>query len=562
MDRGFEMVAAVLAVMRAGGAYVPLDPSFPRERLAFMLTDSQVPVLLTQKALVDGLPQSHARVVCVDADQMARVDGIADFASDAISESLAFVIYTSGSTGQPKGVEIPHRALSNLLCSMAQEPGLTEDDVWLAVTTLSFDIAGLEIFLPLIQGAQLIVASRETAADGLQLHRLLTRCGATVMQATPATWQMLIEAGWRGSQGLKILCGGEALRGRLAGELQARGTSVWNMYGPTETTIWSTCRKLERVAKSVSSDRIESIGRPIANTQIYILDRNMLPVPCGVPGDLYIAGDGLARGYHGRPELTAQRFVTHALGKERELRLYKTGDTARYRTDGCLEFLGRTDQQVKLRGFRIELGEIEAALQSHPAIAQAVADIREDAAGDPHLVAWFVPADDGDVAAGTLREHLRERLPAYMIPTYLRQISDLPLTLNNKVDRKALTLPDAGETGRPAYEPPVNQTQRQLVAIWQEVFQVDAIGIQDNFFDLGGHSLRAAAMIAKVQQAMGVRLNLLDVFQNPTIETLAKVPSREDDRRLLEITPVVHSNSGSSNSIQPLTTEELEMLNE
>ena len=520
MDRGFEMVAAVLAVMKAGGAYVPLDPSFPRERLAFMLTDSQAPVLLTQQALVDGLPQSQAHVVCLDADQMACVDGVADFASDATSESLAYVIYTSGSTGQPKGVEIPHRALSNFLCSMAQDPGLTEDDVLLAVTTLSFDIAGLEIFLPLTQGAQLIVASSETAADGVLLLETLDRCGATVMQATPATWRMLLAAGWRGSLGLKILCGGEALPRELATELLERGGSVWNLYGPTETTIWSA---LSRVKAGPKVPALEPIGRPIANTALYILDRWLQPVPEGVRGDLYIGSEGVARGYLRRPALTAERFLPNPFDSSGSNRIYQTGDIARYLPDGTIEFLGRRDHQVKIRGYRIELGEIEAVLATHSAVREVAVIARAEESGAKHLVAYIVPREGASFSALEMRSYLAKTMPDYMVPSICVLLEALPLTPNGKINRLALPLPAGAmpTSLASAHVAPRDAVEQAIAKLWQEVLKVETLGVYDDFFTLGGHSLRAAKVIALVKRDFGVSLTLREFFASPTIAQLA-----------------------------------------
>jgi amino acid adenylation domain-containing protein/non-ribosomal peptide synthase protein (TIGR01720 family) len=403
MERSLELVVGLLAILKAGGAYVPLDPAYPQDRLAFMLEHSNAPVLLTQQRLVDGLPPHRAQTVCVDADS-ASIAGEprTNPASEVTPEQLAYVIYTSGSTGKPKGVQIPHRGLLNFLLAMRQQPGATKGDVFLAVTTLSFDIAALEIFLPLIVGARVVLVSRDVAVDGWRLIETLTETRATIMQATPATWRLLLEAGWPGSPELKVLCGGEALPRKLAGELLTRAASVWNLYGPTETTIWSTAVQVE------AGDGPVSLGRPIANTQIYLLDRNLQPVPVGIPGELYIGGDGVARGYLDRPDLTADRFIPDPFGNESGARLYKTGDLVQYRSDGTVEFLGRMDHQVKVRGFRIELGEIEAVLGRHPRVRQATVLAREDSPGDKRLVAYVVP-DLQDQEADTA-EHIGQWL--------------------------------------------------------------------------------------------------------------------------------------------------------
>ncbi len=402
VERSATMVVGLLGVLKAGAAYVPLDPGYPGPRLAFMLADAQVAVLLTEAGLVAALPAAGLRVVCLDRDwESIAEESEATPRVQCSAGNLAYTIYTSGSTGQPKGVQITHRALVNFLSAMRGEPGITAADTLLSVTTLSFDIAGLELYLPLLSGARLVLVSRETAVDGRELGRRIAASGASLMQATPATWRLLLEAHWSGSGQLKLLCGGEALSGELAGSLLKRCGSLWNMYGPTETTIWST---LARVA-SVGSGGVVGIGRPIANTQIYILDGGGQAVPVGVAGELYIGGDGLARGYLKRPELTAERFVPDPFSRHAGKRLYRTGDRARYRGDGELEYLGRTDQQVKLRGHRIELGEIEAALEQHPLVGEAIVSARAAADGDQRLVAYVVSGQAAAAGPAAVQQH-------------------------------------------------------------------------------------------------------------------------------------------------------------
>jgi amino acid adenylation domain-containing protein len=386
VERSPEMLVGLLGILKAGGVYVPLDPAYPHERLAIMLEDSAVKVLVTEARLLDALPPHTARAVYLDTSWEALGRESAENPAVAVSsDSLAYVIYTSGSTGKPKGVMVPHRAVVNFLESMRREPGLGSDDTLVAITTLSFDIAALELFLPLSVGARVVIASRETAADGTQLLELLRRSRATVLQATPATWRLLREAGWEGSANLKMLCGGEAVPRELANYLLENGGELWNMYGPTETTIWSA------VGRIASPDGPVLVGRPIANTQIYIVDASMRPAPVGAPGELLIGGEGLARGYLHRPELTSAQFVTNPFVGEAGALVYRTGDLARYRPDGQIEVLGRLDTQVKVRGYRIELGEIETFLEQHPAVREGVAVVREDAPGDRRLVAYFTP---------------------------------------------------------------------------------------------------------------------------------------------------------------------------
>jgi amino acid adenylation domain-containing protein len=387
LERSLEMLVAILGVLKAGAAYVPLAPSDPAERLQFILEDTGAVLVLTEKPLVARLGERAPAAMFLDGGELAEPD--TDPAPLATGESLAYVIYTSGSTGRPKGTEIQHKALLNLLFSMQETPGMTSNDTLLAVTTLSFDISGLELLLPLICGARVVIASRNDAADGNRLMVELRRHRVTMMQATPATWQLLLAAGWSGDAGLTILCGGEPLHRKLAAELLARCGALWNVYGPTETTIWSTIHKVE------AGEGPMSIGRPIANTQIYILDEQQRPVPVNVPGELYIGGAGLARGYLNRPELTAEKFVRSPFHPAE--RLYRTGDLCRFRANGNIEFLGRNDYQLKLRGHRIELGEIEATLAQHAAVREVVVAAREDAPGDKRLVAYVVPnlEDDG-----------------------------------------------------------------------------------------------------------------------------------------------------------------------
>ncbi len=527
VERSLDMIVGLLGVLKAGGAYVPLDPMFPRDRLAYMIEDAQLPVLLTQQRLLSELVsdllndkvQPAPKVVCLDQawGPIAPTDRPA---ATLTPDHLAYVIYTSGSTGRPKGVQVVQRAVVNFLASMQVEPGLTADDTLVAVTTLSFDIAGLELFLPLTIGARVVIADSSLVADGPQLMALMDRSHVTVMQATPITWRVLIQAGWQGDPRLKILCGGEALPRELADQLLTRCGEVWNMYGPTETTIWSTVYRVEAGAGAIS------IGRPIANTQVYILDAQMQPTPIGVEGELYIGGDGLARGYFNRPELTAEKFIRDPFAAAENARLYKTGDLARYRADGSIEFLGRIDQQVKIRGFRIELGEIEAVLAQHAQVRQAVVVAREDTPGDKRLVAYLI-AKESTPSVSDLRNFLKELLPDYMVPTAFVTLEVFPLTPNGKVDRKALPAPDGARPQISAnYAAPQTDIERALAAIWQDVLKVERVGVHDNFFDLGGHSLLIVQVHTRLKSITPAAIAIADMFRYPTIATLANFLNR------------------------------------
>jgi len=518
VERSIEMVVGLLAIMKAGGTYMPLDPAYPKERLAFTLADSQVSVLLAHAHLVNDIPSHSSQLVCIDTDSTAFADYSSENIVDNVKpENLAYVIYTSGSTGKPKGVQIPHSAVVNFLSTMRQIPGLAKEDVLLSVTTLSFDIAALELYLPLIVGSRLVLVNREVISDGTQLLKQLVSNDVTVMQATPATWRMLIAAGWEGKNRIKVLCGGEALDSSLAYQLLERSKEVWNLYGPTETTIWSAAQK---VNSQEQQQGVSYIGRPIANTQFYILDERQELVPIGVSGELHIGGAGLARGYWHRPDLTGEKFIPSPfeLGK----RLYKTGDLARYLSNGKIEFLGRIDHQVKIRGFRIELGEIEALLKQHPQIRETVVIAREDIPNDCRLVAYIVTHENVTLSVNELRGFLKEKLPDYMLPSAFVVLEALPLTPNGKVDRRALPVPDSlRPTLTTTYQVPQSQMEQQIAKLWQEVLHIDRVGIHDNFFDLGGHSLLMLKVNHKLRAILQRDISVVTMFQNPTIYSLA-----------------------------------------
>src|SRR5713226_1548702 len=531
VERSPQMIIGVLGILKAGGAYVPLDPAYPKKRLAFVLSDAQIKLVVTETRLrntVSSLSTANdgvglPRLVCMD--QLLKAVPSENGSNAAVSsvhpENLAYVLYTSGSTGEPKGVQIEHRSVVNFLESMRRAPGINSDDVLLAVTTLSFDIAALELLLPLATGARVVLASRETASDADDLVRLLEDSGATVMQATPATWRMLLEAGWKGHPKFKILCGGDSWNHELADRLLQRCGSLWNMYGPTETTIWSA-------ASRVTSGKPLLIACPINNTQFYIVDASHQPVPIGIPGELCIGGEGVARGYVNRPELTGEKFIADPFSRKPGARLYRTGDLARYRSDGGIEFLGRMDQQVKVQGFRIELGEIESVLNKHSSVRHAVVSVREEAPGDKRLVAYLVPASKGFPSPADLRQWLSDRLPEYMVPSAFVVLETLPLTPNGKVDRKKLPAPAQGKIEANACgTTPRDMLEQQLVKIWEKILGVRPVGLTDNFFELGGHSLISVRLSSEIKKLTGRSLPLATLFQTPTVGQLARILRRD-----------------------------------
>ncbi len=621
VERSVDMVVALLAIVKAGAAYLPLDPWFPPDRLAYMLEDSGTRLLVIEKRLCELLPAFSGTTILLE-DETWRTNSSNNSAVTVGPENLAYLIYTSGSTGKPKGVQIPRKAISNFLSSMREWLQLTERDRLLAVTTISFDIAGLEIWLPMLVGAQIVMASREDAADGTALRALIERHDITFLQATPVTWWLLSGAGWSGKLDMQAICGGEAMPQELAKKFAPMLKRFWNLYGPTETTIWSTGYLIEDSSAPVL------IGRPIGNTQCFILDIQRQPVPIGSVGELYIAGDGLAKGYLNRPELTAEKFVSNPFSPEPNAKMYRTGDLARYLPDGNIQCLGRTDHQVKLRGFRIELGEIEAALKQHSGISQATIVARGATAAEKKLVAYFIPSCAPAPESADLRAFLRLNLPDYMVPSDYVALASFPISPNGKIDIKSLPDPNTISASaeinpelafvesliceypefssaalilRPKAEPderpavfavakngeetplvmlrkhlrgrcserlipqkiiylrelpsnsagiidraslmemewgsaaargsaqddpdaPQTATEIKLAEIWREILNIPHAGVNDKFFDIGGHSLLSIQMIARVERETGYRFNLREILMNTLGQLASKLP--------------------------------------
>ncbi|HMJ66694.1 MAG TPA: amino acid adenylation domain-containing protein [Candidatus Binatia bacterium] len=518
VHRSIEMLVGLLGILKSGAAYVPLDPAYPKERLTFMLEDAQIHALLTEESLAGEFSDAQTKVVPIE--KIAPSDGDNNPVGGATSENLAYVIYTSGSTGKPKGVMIRHRNVVNFFTGMGEVVGKTSG-VWLAVTSICFDISVLELLWTVTRGFKVVIQSDSrkeaaTSTEGFSIPEQIRRHSVTHFQCTPSLMGMLLqEKGAPEAVGSvnTVLVGGEAVTSALIEQIHGP-QRVINMYGPTETTVWSTSQVLEH-GKPIT------IGRPIANTTIYILDRFQQAVPVGVPGELHIGGAGVGRGYLNRPELTAERFIQNPFGEPDE-RIYRTGDLARYRADGTIEFLGRLDHQVKLRGFRIELGEIEAALRRFPGVREAVVVVRELNANDKRLAAYLVA--DAPIEATQLRRALKEKLPDYMVPSFYTSLAKMPLTPNGKIDRKALPEPDGlRATSTTAFVPAKSDAQRKIADIWRELLHVEKVGLNDNFFDLGAHSLLMVEAQGRISKAFGVEIPVIRLFQYPTVSALAKL---------------------------------------
>ncbi|MEJ5312177.1 MAG: amino acid adenylation domain-containing protein [Anaerolineae bacterium] len=547
VSRSTAMLVGMLGILKAGGAYVPIDPAYPPDRQAFMLADTQTPVLLTERALVDTLPSTQARIVCLDADWPAiAAHADTDLDGGAQGHNLAYIIYTSGSTGQPKGVEIAHQSVINLVEATRPVFGFNADDVWTVFHSYAFDFSVWELWTPLLCGSRLVIVPQSAVQSPAAFLELLRSERVTIVNQTPSALQRLVGL-YDPANPLAlrlICCGGEALPRALAQDVLAWNIPLWNFYGPTESTVWAACYPVTAPGDAPTVP----IGRPLGNIRLYILDADMQPVPVGVPGELHIGGVGLARGYFNRPQLTAEKFVADPFSAERGARLYKTGDMARYLEDGAIEFVQRLDHQVKIRGYRVELGEIESALARHPAVREAVVIVRPGVDNAPRLIAYYTPADHPPTDSSTtrpstpdyattglstidypttrlttteLQDFLKRRLPAHMIPGVFVRLDALPLTPNGKIDRQRLPVPEvARPTLSTAYVAPRTEAETTLAQIWERALVVSPVGIYDNFFELGGDSLLALTIIAEARAA-GLLITVQQLFEYQTVAALA-----------------------------------------
>ncbi|QKJ32204.1 amino acid adenylation domain-containing protein [Mucilaginibacter mali] len=518
VDRSAEMVIALLAILKAGAAYLPIDPEYPVERVKYILNDASVKVLITSENYKGHFETEAQELLIEDAMIASSEYPDTPVALEVHGTDLAYVLYTSGSTGHPKGVQIAHYNLVNFLVSMQREPGMKAGDKLLAVTTVSFDIAGLELYLPLITGACVYILDADSARDGRVLLQLIRQEQITVMQATPYTWKIMLESGWNEKLPLKILCGGEALPKDLALKLLEKCSELWNMYGPTETTIWSTVKKVS------AADQIITIGKPIANTQVYILDDNLKQVSPGSTGEIYIGGDGVAPGYFNRSELTAERFILDPFATTASGKIYRTGDNGRILNSGEIQCLGRVDHQVKIRGYRIETGEVAFHVNRLKHVKDSVVVARPDPSNNINLVAYVVTRQklttDTGLQIKDWRDELKKVLLDYMVPQYIMVLDEFPLTPNGKIDTNALPEPDYTQN-RAAYVPPRTSIEQQVAEIWKKYLNIDKISIYDDFFELGGHSLTAVEIMTALEKETGKNLPLASLFSHSTVEKLA-----------------------------------------
>jgi amino acid adenylation domain-containing protein len=537
VDRSPEMLITMLATMKAGAAFVPLDPEYPQKRIEYMLSDSGAKVLIIS-AKYKGLFNTAATEILIEEVwSLLNNHSSNNIKSTFNGSNLAYILYTSGSTGMPKGVQIEHRNLYNLLLSIKKFPGLTNNDKLLAITTISFDISIVELFLPLITGAELVLTDSQTAKDGITLLDIIRDEQISFIQATPVTFKMMLEAGWDEPLNIRVICTGEPLPKDLALKIVPRCSALYNMYGPTETTIFSTGKQIR------ATDETITIGKPIDNTIIYILNDNNKQVKDGETGEIYIAGDGVARGYINKPELTAERFLNDPFAGKPNENMYRTGDLGRMLPSGEIECLGRIDNQVKISGYRIELSEIEFILHQQANIKDAIVLSQKNHADEPRLVAYVVALGINKsmviTALKSWKAALKNALPTYMVPNDFVLLDGLPLTSNGKIDRNALPNPEKSiDTTLSSYVAPRNNSEKMVASIWKQYLKVDNIGAYDNFFELGGHSLAAVKVIARIKTETGKRIRLADFFEYPTVEKLASLLEKQKKQIANPLVPI------------------------
>lgn len=529
LNRSVTLPVILLGIMKAGGVYVPLDPSFPASRISFMHEDSESVFLITTEELTERISEKPVEFI-TDSELLSYEHPSKDF-PELHPDQLAYILYTSGSTGQPKGVQIRHKSVVNLLQDLIKRSGMNSNDTFLAVTTISFDISVLELFMPLIAGASLHIATREQATDVQWLDRIIRETPINYMQATPATWEMMLSSGWFGDDELNVFCGGEALRADLGRKLTRCTKSVWNLYGPTETTIWSSLSISDHYDCNIRNG-IVSIGKPVANTQIYITDENNNLCPPGIAGELWIAGEGLSTGYWKRPELTEEKFHDNPFGKNK---IYKTGDRAMFDAEGNLHFLARLDHQVKIRGYRIETGEIETLLNDMESIRQSAVIARTGHNNDTYLAAYCIANGNypdnkqQEIIIRDARETLRRSVPDYMIPTVWMILESFPLTPNGKTDRKSLPDPQPLRLTKNLFQGPVTRVEKLIAEVWKKILNLQDIDVYADFFELGGHSLLAVRMMVELEKLTGIKLPLAVLFTNPTISQLSVLYDQPDE---------------------------------
>jgi amino acid adenylation domain-containing protein len=517
------MLASMLACWKIGKAYLPLDPVNPIDRNRYIVENSGASLILSETQFSELTENWQVPIIYMDSDESRKkletIVGSDEWFS--VSDELpAYVMYTSGSTGVPKGVAVPRHAVRNFVLSMCNRPGITSADTVIAITTITFDIHVLELIAPLAAGAKIVLLDSESASDGFELAKALTLHDVTVMQATPSTWHLLESIDWPGKSDLKALAGGEAVSAVLVDSIAPKVQQMWNMYGPTETTVWSTCGRLE-------AGKTPLIGTPIDNTQVYVMDEQRKLVGVGIPGELYVSGGGLAIGYHNDTEKTAGSFVEIDVGET--IRAYKTGDIVILTEHGSLKYVSRVDDQVKVRGFRIELGEIETALEQISNLTHSAAKIYTPTAGDARIVGYYVQGEGVQQSLPVIRKLLRQQLPHYMVPQHLIELSEIPLTANGKVDRKALPEPD-NETVTSVLRIPAQTSNEKIVKeIWSNLIGSDDIGRNDNFFAIGGHSLLSMRFIAEIRKLTGVSISVRDVVLTDLSQIAAQLPEQEQE---------------------------------